>query len=147
MIQAAQARLSGGWGFLSRRLLASRSWLRAARVAISLALNASRAGWAPGPSRACSSWMMITAAFAAMATSLTRRSAVATWLSSSRKPWVLSTRKESADQIRQVAPFEIVLFDKLNFPISIPFLELLLAADGVLSGFVSLHIHKPMDFV
>src|SRR5213594_2030220 len=64
MIQAAQARLSGGYGFLRRLLLASRFWLRAARVAISFALKASRAGCWPRPSRACKSWMVMTAALA-----------------------------------------------------------------------------------
>jgi hypothetical protein len=40
---------------------------------------------------------------------------------------VCAAAKRLNQQIGQIAPFEIVFFNELNFPISLPFLQLLLA--------------------
>src|SRR5215831_9032931 len=53
----------------------------------------------------------------------------------------------SSDQIREIAPFQVVFFNELNFPISIPFLQLLLPADGVLGPFICLYVYQPVDTV
>ena len=50
-------------------------------------------------------------------------------------------------QVGQIAPFEIVFFNELNLPIRLPFLQLLLAGNRLHSGFVGLHVYKPIHAV
>src|SRR5215468_532715 len=67
-------------------------------------------------------------------------------LSSPRKRGPIATGP-SSDQIREIAPFQVVFFNELNFPIPIPFLQLLLSADGVLGPFICLYVYQPVDTV
>src|SRR5215510_12045327 len=86
-----------------------------------------------------------------------RRGPIATALSVAHKPCNIgSTRRmgprlreddsgEACDQMRQVFPFKIVLFDESNFPIAVPFLQLLFATDGVLRVLIGLDINQTKD--
>src|SRR5215471_2817944 len=67
-------------------------------------------------------------------------------LSSPRKRGPTATGP-SSDQMREIAPFQVVFFNELNFPIPIPFLQLLFPADGVLGPFICLHVYQPVDAV
>src|SRR5215467_252840 len=67
-------------------------------------------------------------------------------LSSPRKRGPIATGP-SSDQMREIAPFQVVFFNELNFPIPIPFLQLLFPADGVLGPFICLHVYQPVDAV
>src|SRR5262252_3162593 len=71
-------------------------------------------------------------------------------LSSPRKRGPTATGP-SSDQMREIAPFQVVFFNELNFPIPIPFLQLLFPADGVLGPFIGpficLHVYQPVDAV
>src|SRR5262249_37156743 len=67
-------------------------------------------------------------------------------LSSPRKRGPIATGP-SSDQIREIAPFQVVFFNEPNFPVSIPFLQLLLPADGVLGPFICLDVYQPVDAV
>ncbi len=53
----------------------------------------------------------------------------------------------SSDEAAQIAPFEIPFFDQSHFPVAIPFLQLLLAANGIFRIFVGLDINEAMNFV
>src|SRR6266478_4356097 len=67
-------------------------------------------------------------------------------LSSPRKRGPIATGP-SSDQIREIAPFQVVFFNELNFPIPIPFLQLFFPADGVLDPFICLHVYQPVDTI
>jgi hypothetical protein len=60
---------------------------------------------------------------------------------------LLDVAQSHTDKVRQIAPFEIVFFDELNLPISIPLLQLLLTANGVLDTLIGLDIDKSMHAV
>src|SRR6516225_10306329 len=93
MIQRAHLRLLFRWGFFCSFVAPWSSALSLSSTAISSALKARVAGSRSGALRACTSCMVVTAALAAMAVSLMSRSAVSTWLSSTRRPWSLSSRQ------------------------------------------------------
>src|SRR4051812_48622238 len=57
------------------------------------------------------------------------------------------TPEPSSDQIREIPPFQVVLFNELNFPIPVPFLQLLLPHDGLLSPFIRFDIDQTMDAI
>src|SRR5258707_5546382 len=65
----------------------------AAKASIWPPSKAAVAGRLDRPSRACRSWIVMAAAFVATAISLRRTSALSSWLSSMRRPWLLRTRK------------------------------------------------------
>src|SRR3954468_5900395 len=69
-----------------------------------------------------------------------------TRLSSPRKRGPITT-EPSRDQIREIAPFQVVLLNELNLPISVPFLQLLLPRDGVFGPFIRLDVYQAMDAV
>src|SRR5215470_5860826 len=54
---------------------------------------------------------------------------------------------ESCDQVRQVFPFEIVLFDESYLPIAVPFLQLLFGANSILCVLVGLDVNQAIDTV
>ena len=84
--QPAWARLRSGRGFFCRSVLPSSVGLSALRVSISGSLNTVDAGSPCLPSRSCTNWISIHAAFVATAANLTNRSADASWLSSICSP-------------------------------------------------------------
>src|SRR5215471_594208 len=92
MIQAAQARVSGGWGFFWRAVRPSYWSWRAARSSIWPGLNSSRAAWGTWPSRARTSRMTRHAVRAVTMASFIRASAVSNWLDSMSKPWLFITQ-------------------------------------------------------
>ena len=54
---------------------------------------------------------------------------------------------ELPDQIGSIAPVRILAFDKPNFPVAIPFFQLLLAADGFFGRLILFKMHEAMNFV
>ena len=67
------------------------------------------------------------------------------WLSSSRKA---GTHNQTAlNEIGQVTPVQIMLFDQTNLPVASPFLQLLLTCDRILRRCENFHVDEAMHTV
>ena len=59
----------------------------------------------------------------------------------------LSARPTHSNQVRQVAPFEVVLLDELDLPISLPTLQLLLSSYCFNRRFINFYIYKSINTI
>ncbi len=66
-------------------------------------------------------------------------------MSSPRKRGPITT--ELCQKIGSIAPIQVLAFDKPNFPVSIPFLQLLLAADCIFRRLIFFKMHEAMNSV
>ncbi len=53
----------------------------------------------------------------------------------------------SDKQVAEIPPFEILSLNQLDLPVTLPFLELLLACDGFFSPFIGFHIYKALNTI